>query len=100
LIPKRPGFYYLAKSPRVQALAIRRRTEQISRRRLFVIDGRKALRAAIDAVYGEHNPIGRCRLARRLGQGVHREPVGLAGATAPMLVQHERDRFAARGGAQ
>lgn len=31
------------------------------RRRLFVIDGSKALRAAIDAVYGTANPVQRCR---------------------------------------
>ena len=31
------------------------------RKRLFVIDGSKALRAAIDAVYGEQNPVQRCR---------------------------------------
>jgi len=31
------------------------------RKRLFVIDGGKALRAAIDAVYGEDNPVQRCR---------------------------------------
>jgi transposase-like protein len=31
------------------------------RRRLFVIDGSKALRAAIDAVYGKGNPVQRCR---------------------------------------
>lgn len=31
------------------------------RRRLFVIDGSKALRAAIDAVYGSENPVQRCR---------------------------------------
>jgi len=31
------------------------------RRRLFVIDGSKALRAAIDAVYGTENPVQRCR---------------------------------------
>lgn len=31
------------------------------RRRLFVIDGSKALRSAIDAVYGEENPVQRCR---------------------------------------
>jgi putative transposase len=31
------------------------------RRRLFVIDGSKALRAAIDAVYGSDNPVQRCR---------------------------------------
>ena len=31
------------------------------RRRLFVIDGSKALRAAIDAVYGRQNPVQRCR---------------------------------------
>lgn len=31
------------------------------RRRLFVIDGSKALRAAVDAVYGSDNPVQRCR---------------------------------------
>jgi len=31
------------------------------RRRLFVIDGAKALRKAIDQVYGRHNPVQRCR---------------------------------------
>ncbi len=31
------------------------------RRYLFVIDGSKALRAAIDAVFGGHNPVQRCR---------------------------------------
>ena len=31
------------------------------RRRLFVIDGSKALRSAIDAVYGTTNPVQRCR---------------------------------------
>jgi len=31
------------------------------RRRLFVIDGSKALRAAIDAVFGANNPVQRCR---------------------------------------
>jgi transposase-like protein len=31
------------------------------RRRLFVIDGSKALRAAIEAVYGQDNPVQRCR---------------------------------------
>jgi len=31
------------------------------RRRLFVIDGSKALRAALDAVYGTDNPVQRCR---------------------------------------
>ena len=32
-----------------------------SRRRLFVIDGSKALRAGIDAVFGADNPVQRCR---------------------------------------
>ena len=32
------------------------------RKRLFVIDGAKALRAGIDAVYGESNPVQRCRI--------------------------------------
>jgi putative transposase len=31
------------------------------RRRLFVIDGSQALRNAITAVYGDHNPVQRCR---------------------------------------
>lgn len=31
------------------------------RKRLFVIDGAKALRAGIDAVYGKDNPVQRCR---------------------------------------
>jgi transposase-like protein len=31
------------------------------RRRLFVIDGSKALRAGIDRVYGSNNPVQRCR---------------------------------------
>ncbi len=34
---------------------------QRSRRRLFVIDGSKALRKAIDQVYGSGNPVQRCR---------------------------------------
>ena len=32
-----------------------------SRRRLFVIDGSKALRTAVDAVFGSDNPVQRCR---------------------------------------
>lgn len=32
------------------------------RNRLFVIDGAKALRAGIDAVYGKNNPVQRCRI--------------------------------------
>jgi putative transposase len=32
------------------------------RQRLFVIDGAKALRNAIDAVYGSQNPVQRCRI--------------------------------------
>jgi putative transposase len=35
------------------------------RKRLFVIDGSKALRAAIDAVYGSQNPVQRCRTHKR-----------------------------------
>ena len=35
------------------------------RRRLFVIDGSKALRKAIDAVYGTNNPVQRCRNHKR-----------------------------------
>jgi transposase-like protein len=35
------------------------------RRRLFVIDGAKALRVAIDQVYGSDNPVQRCRNHKR-----------------------------------
>jgi transposase-like protein len=35
------------------------------RRRLFVIDGSKALRKAINAVYGQENPVQRCRNHKR-----------------------------------
>ena len=35
------------------------------RRRLFVIDGSRALRKAIDAVYGQENPVQRCRNHKR-----------------------------------
>lgn len=38
-----------------------RRGVRPGRRRLFVIDGSKALRSAIDAVYGSENPVQRCR---------------------------------------
>jgi len=34
-------------------------------RRLFVIDGAKALRAAIDEMFGSHNPVQRCRNHKR-----------------------------------
>jgi transposase-like protein len=35
------------------------------RKRLFVIDGSKALRKAIDDVYGKENPVQRCQLHKR-----------------------------------
>ena len=35
------------------------------RKRLFVIDGSKALRTAIEEVYGKHNPVQRCRHHKR-----------------------------------
>ncbi len=38
---------------------------QPGRRRLFVIDGAKALRQAIDTVYGADNPVQRCRNHKR-----------------------------------
>ncbi len=38
-----------------------RRGVKTDRRYLFVIDGSKALRVAIDAVFGEKNPVQRCR---------------------------------------
>ncbi len=39
-----------------------------NRRRLFVIDGSKALRKAIDAVYGPENPVQRCRNHKASGK--------------------------------
>ena len=44
----------------VPAYAVMRNDRGL-RERLFVIDGGKALRAAIDAVYGTDNPVQRCR---------------------------------------
>ncbi len=41
--------------------ALVRRGVKPDRQRLFVIDGSKALRAAIDAVFGAENPVERCR---------------------------------------
>ena len=38
-----------------------RRGLQTDRKYLFVVDGSKALRAAIDAVFGSQNPVPRCR---------------------------------------
>ena len=38
-----------------------RRGVKLDRKYLFVIDGSKALRAAIDAVFGAENPVQRCR---------------------------------------
>src|SRR2546428_12654223 len=38
-----------------------RRGVKPDRKYLFVIDGSKALRAAIDAVFGAENPVQRCR---------------------------------------
>lgn len=40
---------------------IQARGIKADRKRLFVIDGSKALRKAIDEVYGENNPVQRCR---------------------------------------
>lgn len=46
------------------------------RRRLFVIDGSKALRGGIDAVYGTDNPVQRCRIHKvRNVQGYLPEPL-------------------------
>jgi len=54
------------------AVVVRRLLEDLvdrgvrpDRRRLFVIDGSKALRAAIDAVFGKRNPVHRCQAHKR-----------------------------------
>jgi len=54
------------------AVVVRRLLEDLvdrgvrpDRRRLFVIDGSKALRAAIDAVFGKRNPVQRCQAHKR-----------------------------------
>jgi len=46
---------------RAAPAAMAARGVKAGRWRLFVIDGSKALRAAIDAVYGADNPVQRCR---------------------------------------
>ena len=59
-----------------------RRGVKPDRYRLFVIDGAKALRNAIDAVYGAKNPVQRCRLHKlrnvigHLPQDQHRNARG------------------------
>jgi transposase-like protein len=54
------------------------------RRRLFVIDGAKALRAAIDCVYGENNPVQRCRNHKRRNVLGHLPKEQQAQATAAL----------------
>jgi len=54
------------------------------RRRLFVIDGSKALRAAIDAVYGAEHPVQRCR-AHKLRNVIGYLPKELQRQTAAAL---------------
>ena len=54
------------------------------RRRLFMIDGSKALRKAIDAVYGPHNPIQRCR-SHKLRNVLGYLPKELQGQVAAVL---------------
>jgi putative transposase len=54
------------------------------RRRLFVIDGSKALRAAIDAVYGRQNPVQRCR-THKLRNVLGYLPKELQGQVAAVL---------------
>ena len=58
----------LAEGASENATVVRRLLEELvqrgltpDHRRLFVIDGSKALRAAIDAVFGADNPVQRCR---------------------------------------
>jgi hypothetical protein len=47
----------------LEALVVR--GVKLGRKRLFVTDSSKALRAAIDAMYGEDNPLQRCRGQKR-----------------------------------
>ncbi len=54
------------------------------RRRLFVIDGSKALRKAIDAVYGSENPVQRCR-THKLRNVLGYLPKELQGQVAAVL---------------
>jgi transposase-like protein len=54
------------------------------RRRLFVIDGSKALRKAIDDVYGRRNPVQRCR-AHKLRNVVGHLPEELQGQVSAVL---------------
>jgi putative transposase len=57
---------------------------KVGRRRLFVIDGSKALRKAIDQVYGRHNPVQRCRVHKRKNVLAYL-PAGLQAQTAAAL---------------
>jgi transposase-like protein len=54
------------------------------RRRLFVIDGSKALRKAIDDVYGKRNPVQRCR-AHKLRNVVGHLPEELQGQVSALM---------------
>jgi len=54
------------------------------RRRLFVIDGSKALRKAIDAVHGADNPVQGCR-SHKLRNVIGYLPKELQGQTAAAL---------------
>ena len=54
------------------------------RRRLFVIDGSKALRKAIDAVYGQQNPVQRC-LVHKLRNVLGYLPKELQGQVAAVM---------------
>jgi transposase-like protein len=54
------------------------------RRRLFVIDGSKALRKAIDDVYGRRNPVQRCRI-HKLRNVVGHLPEELQGQVSAVM---------------
>lgn len=62
------------------------------RRRLFVIDGSKALRKAIDAVYGVNNPVQRCRNHKRKNVLDHVPEAMKATVKATMNAAYRLDR--------
>jgi len=93
-------------------------------KRLFVIDGSKALRTAINTVFGAQHPVQRCRahklrnvmdhlpqeekgqvghargsgqLARRTGGVVHHQPAGCASVLASLPGQYQHHRKPAFG---
>ena len=61
-------------------------------RRLFLIDGGKALRAGINAVYGSGNPVGRCR---GVGAQRQRKKQALVGLSPDQGLKHPSSCLAA-----